>query len=273
MNLWDKSLLIRQLIVLVVALFFFSCEDETSLLGFRNPNPKFDVRYIEIPLESSLLLVDSVLTDNLSTQGSGTVPFNAVGQYTDAFFGTMRAETYLQVTPGNTTKIDETSVYDSVTFQMRVNFYSYGFTGEQTMKFNIHELTEKTLNLDSGRNRYYFNSTLPYNASPIGQAIVQVNYDSLKKQYALATASQDTLLMKARLSDAYGSHLFSLALTDPGSTFSDPALFVQDVKGLVVTEAEDNGILGINPLTTLSKVTVHYHTVTNGSVADTLEKV
>jgi hypothetical protein len=276
MNLWDKSLLIRQLTVLVVALFFFSCEDETSLLGYRNPNPKFDVRYIEIPIESSVLLVDSILTDNLSTLDINKIPFNAVGGYTDPVFGTLKAETYLQLTPASTSKLEESSVYDSVTFQMRLDFYSYGFTGEQTMKFSIHELTEQTLNLDSGRHRYYFNSTLPYNSSPIGQATVSVNYDSLNKQYAYAVIGkpnlQDTLLMHGRLSDAYGNHLFSLALNDPGSVYSDPVLFVQDVKGLVVTAADNNGIIGVNPLTNFSKVTVHYHTMANGVVADTLQK-
>jgi hypothetical protein len=276
MNLWDKSLLIRQLTVLVVALFFFSCEDETSLLGFRNPNPKFDVRFIEIPIESSVLLVDSVATDNLATLGPSNIPFNAVGNYVDPIFGTMKAETYLQLMPGSTSKLEETSIYDSVTFQMRLNCYSYGFTGEQTMKFNIHELTEKTLDLDSGRNRYYFNSTLPYNSASIGQAKVSVNYDSLNKQYAYILANQpnlqDTILMRGRLADAYGSHLFSLALNDPNSRYSDPLLFVQEVKGLVVTAADNNGILGVNPLTNFSKVTVHYHTMANGVVADTLEK-
>ena len=40
MNLWAKR--IGQLAVLPVALFFFSCEDEAGVLGYKNPNPKFE---------------------------------------------------------------------------------------------------------------------------------------------------------------------------------------------------------------------------------------
>jgi hypothetical protein len=51
--------------------------------------------------------------------------------------------------------------------------------------------------------------------------------------------------------------------------FSDRSLFVQEVKGLVVTPAQNNGILGINPLTSLSRVVLHYHTLDeSGAVKD-----
>jgi hypothetical protein len=269
MNLWDKSLLIRQLTVLVVALFFFSCEDETSLLGYRNPNPKFDVRFIEIPIGSSVLLVDSVITDNVGTQG-----INMVGEYDDAIFGKMRAETYLQMLPGNSSKIDETSVYDSVTFQMRLSFYSYGFTGEQDMSFDIHELVGGTPYLDSARTRYYYNSTIAYDPQPLGTATVHVNYDSLIKQYALSATPnlQDTLLMRGKLSDEFGRRLFNLAINDPGSAYSDQSEFVKRIKGLAITSTASSGIIGVNALTNFSRVIMHYHTITNGVVADTLQQ-
>ena len=50
--------------MLAVALFFFSCEDETSILGFKNPKKKFQVGFVDIPLNtSSILVVDSLITD------------------------------------------------------------------------------------------------------------------------------------------------------------------------------------------------------------------
>ena len=58
MNLWVSR--VGQLAMLAVALFFFSCEDETSILGFKNPNSKFRASYVEIPIESSVLLRDSL---------------------------------------------------------------------------------------------------------------------------------------------------------------------------------------------------------------------
>ena len=62
MNLWAKR--IGQLAVFAVALFFLSCQDEASLLGYKNPNTKFQVSYVEIPIESSVLLLDSQRTSN-----------------------------------------------------------------------------------------------------------------------------------------------------------------------------------------------------------------
>ena len=67
MNLWVNR--IGQLTMLAVALFFFSCEDETSILGYKNPNSKFKVSYVEIPIESSVLLRDSLRTSNFLYTG------------------------------------------------------------------------------------------------------------------------------------------------------------------------------------------------------------
>ncbi len=66
MNLWANR--VGQLASLAVALFFFSCEDEASVLGFKNQNQKFEASYIEIPIESSVLLLDSQRTSNFVFQ-------------------------------------------------------------------------------------------------------------------------------------------------------------------------------------------------------------
>src|SRR5687768_12985680 len=99
MNLWAKRI-VRQLTVLAVALFFFSsCEDETSLLGFKNPKSKFNVSYLEIPLGSSVLLIDSIITDNKLNNGV------FVGQYTDPVAGQVTASVFLQMLPTSTAKL------------------------------------------------------------------------------------------------------------------------------------------------------------------------
>lgn len=268
MNLWAKS--VGRLAISAVALFFFSCEDETSYIGFKNPQPKFNVSFIDIPLESSVMLVDSVITDNAPTDYGG-VGRNVIGEYNDPFVGSVRAESYLRMTPASTAKLDGSVVYDSLTFQMRLNFYSYGFSGEQEMTFKIHEITGSKLDLDSLRKRYYYNSTVQYNPQPLGLARVVVNYDSLKKESA-KSEKQDTILLLGKLDDELGRRLFNLALTDDGSKFSNPELFAQEIKGLVITPTQSNGILGILAQSAFSKVVMHYHSMENGAVADTLQK-
>lgn len=250
--------------MLAVALFFFSCEDEDSFLGFRDKVPNFQVHYVEIPLPvSSVFRIDSILTDN--QEQPRTV---LVGEYNDALLGNMRAESFLQLFPLSTTKLDESSKYDSVTAQFQLNFYSYGFTGERDARFTIHEITEDSLTV---YKRYYYNSTLGYSPVSLGEATVHVHADSLKKQLGLSSDKQDTLVAKARLDDSFGSRLFALALNDPDSRFSDLQKFVYEIKGLALVPAESGGLLGINTLGTFTRVTLHYHTVDEeGEVKDTL---
>jgi hypothetical protein len=258
MNLWAKSF--GRLTVLAVALFFFSCEDETSLLGLKNPNPKFNVTYVEIPIESSVLSIDSVYTDNKTSVGGVLV-----GQYFDNQMGNIRSEAYLQIVPGTSALIPEGAVYDSLTVQFRLNYYSYGFSGDQTEKFTIHEITGDTLSRMLA-NRYKASSTIAYDPTPMDEAVVDLDYDSLKKQYALAAASQDTLITSARLSDLMGQQIFNLA-SEYGFSKNNPDVieFISKVKGIVMVPSQSSGIFGIRIGDGLSRVTLHYHTVTNGT--------
>src|SRR5688572_20200223 len=102
MNLWAKSL--GRLVLFASALFFFSCEDESSFLGFKNPNEKFNVARIDLDVPSSVLSIDSVVTDYSGTL-SNSVPFHAVGEIIDPVMGRLRAETYLQYRPTETVKL------------------------------------------------------------------------------------------------------------------------------------------------------------------------
>jgi hypothetical protein len=263
MNLWAKSL--GQLLIVAVALFFFSCEDEAGFLGFKNPRPKFNVSYREIALPSSVMLLDSTVTDNAFTQG-----VNLIGAYNDLLLGNIQTQSFFQMYPASTAKIDATSVYDSVTFQMRLNFYSYGFTGAQRMRFNVHEITGDTLDRTYSK-RYYYNSTVGFDPMPLGEARIDVDYDSLKKNQG-KQSGLDTFLIKASLNEAFGRKLFNIALNDANSELSNQKNFIQAVKGLVITPAEEKGILGLNPISEFSKVVVHYHTMDGTAVKDTLEK-
>jgi hypothetical protein len=260
MNLWAKSL--GRLVVLAAVLFFFSCQDESSLLGIRNSQPKFNVSYIEIPLESSVVSIDSVYTDNKSSLGGVLV-----GQYQDNLMGNIRSEAYLQIIPSGATRLSTNYSYDSLMVQFRFNFYSYGFSGVQTEKFTIHEITGDSLSLYSPTVRYKASSTIAYNPTPMAEVSVTVDYDSLKKQYGLAAASQDTLTVQARLSDEIGKRIFDYAGQYDFSAKDHFVQFISNVKGLVLVPSQSSGILGIRLADVLSRVTMHYH-----SADDTLAR-
>ena len=269
MNLWAKSL--RQLsFVAAVALFFFSCEDENTILGFRNPVPKFNVSYVEIPLASNSQLIDSIVTDNKG--GSGNL---LVGRYNDNTFGTVTAIPYLQIIPSGSSQIPSDAIFDSLTFRIRFNFYSYGFAGERTERFAIHEMLDsldRLLISNSAASRYEFDKNIQYKAIPVGQASVTVNTDSLQKQSGLAASAQDTLIARGRLDDEYGFRIFSLAQEYPFNSSSHFRAFNDLIRGLALVPTESQGVLGFRIFNSLSSVTIHYRTLENGNVKDTLSR-
>src|SRR5688500_3609324 len=107
MNLLAKSL--GQLALLAVALFFFSCEDPTSL-GYENPSDKFDVNFVDIPLESSVWMLDSVPTNNFTY--AGEVNRLMAGQYVDPRLGNISASFYTQYFTTSAAKLHSTAVLD-----------------------------------------------------------------------------------------------------------------------------------------------------------------
>ncbi|HEY0654902.1 MAG TPA: DUF4270 family protein [Chryseosolibacter sp.] len=258
---------------MAVALFFFSCEDENTILGFKNPVPKFNVAFVDIPLTSNVHLIDSIITDN-KTGSSGLL----IGEYEDPTFGSVMATPALHINYATGTRIPSDAIFDSVTFSLRYNYYHYGFSGERTEKFAIHRLTSP---LDAtSTKRAYYNNTVAYETSPMAYASVTVKSDSLAKQYALEANRQDTLVATARLSQELGQKIFEYAQAYtflPASAGDQTYLqnitdFNNDVKGLILIPQESDGILGIRNLNAFSGVTIHYRTLQSGAVKDTLSR-
>ena len=225
MSLWVK----RTGQLLVAVLFLMSCEDDTYLLGFQNKNKKFNVRYQEFSLPSSVVLVDSLATDNRDRNSR-----LLVGQYQDARFGTVRAETFTQLFPATRAQLSATSVYDSVTIKIRLDFYSYGIEGETEERFTVHEITEDSL---SFYRPYYYNSTIGYDPTPLGEVKCIVNTDSLSKNSSLDLSVADTIAFKGKLSDDFGMKLFNQALIDTDTTFSYEE-FSYLIKGLAFIQQQ-----------------------------------
>jgi hypothetical protein len=254
MNLWAKSL--RQLIMLSVALIFFSCEDESSIIGYPNPNKKFKVTYVEIPLETSVMLLDSIITDNKQIQSGVTL----VGQYNDNLLGPVRAESYLQLFPAFTTKLSANGTLDSVVFQVRLNHYAYGLASDRVERFTVHNITGDSLNRLASHS-YYESSSIAYDPAALGTASAFLSYEELKKEYALPSNQQDTLLMRATLNKSYGDYLFGLGQTSDFSTREGIKKFIYDVKGLALAPSESSAILGLDISSpSFSRLILYYHT-------------
>jgi hypothetical protein len=265
MNLWVK----RTGQLLVAVLFLMSCEDDSFLLGFQNKNKKFNVRYQELSLGSSVMLVDSVVTDNTELPSR----FLA-GRYFDNAFGEVRSETYTQFYPLSDTILDEVNAtLDSMTIQFRFDGYVYGSQGKTTETLSLHQLQgdmSENLFIDSLNFNYYYNSSIPYDPTPVCTASRDVSYDSLRK----LTTQQDTLLFtfKTDNTNAFALQLFNFIRTH---TFSDDSVFYsefsEEFKGLaIVPSPTNNKIFGFSLSSGLTKIMLHYHTPTLDSITSNL---
>jgi hypothetical protein len=265
MNLWAKSL--GRLTMLAVALFFFSCEDEASILGFKNPNQKFKVNYYEIPLESSVMLIDSLRTSN--TYVTGETNRLLVGKYLDDRFGEVSSTAFTQFYPANTSKtlLSETAKLDSVTVTLRFDFYLHGVGGKTSQTISVHEVT-KDLIYDS--LNYYFNrSNTSYNPTALGSKTFSVNTTEIN-QYI--TDRKDTAItVRILLDKTFGDRLFALAVKYRNSTTAADSAFVRyselvkEFKGLAFVPGVSDKMMGFSPASP-SRITLHYKDDTTDSL-------
>ncbi len=258
MNLWVRTL--GQLAVLAVALFFFSCEDETSILGFKNPNKKFKVNFVDIPLQSDVFLVDSLRTSNFFGVQNETIRLLA-GKYSDDQFGDVTATAITQFFTTSATAPTPTAVFDSATIQLRFDFYTYGNQSATPQTISIHEVQEDLRNDSAG---YYFNKrNTTYDPYALGTktfAIVPVDF----KKY-LDEKIDTTISITIPLDAAFGQRIFDSALkyrnatTVEDSAFVKFTEFVKEFKGIAIVPDEGDKILGLNPSSGASMITLHYH--------------
>ncbi len=258
MNLWVKR--IAGSLCVAAAVLFVSCLDEDNIAGFRNENKKFKTSFIEIPLESSVLLFDSLRTSNYF---SDPIRRLLVGNFTDPAFGLVNAEAYTQFLPQNTTKAkEEGAMFDSATVILTFDYYHYGTTTPTTETFKIYELTEEIT--FRGTNDYYNFKSVPYNPALLGEASLSISPKSFDTLINYSPA--DTLVqLQIKLANTYGNALFDF--WDPtSSNYRDFRNFVKFFKGLAIVPGNANqqmiGIgTGVN-----TRVRLHYQTPTKDSL-------
>ena len=252
MNLLAKSL--GQLALLAVALFFFSCEDPTSL-GFENPTPKFAVNYVDIPLQSSVWMLDSVPTHNFMF--SGEVNRLMAGQYMDPQFGNISAAFYTQYFTTSGTKLDATAELDSVSLQLTYDFYTYGSPTNSLQTISVYNVSE-----DLGMARgLAHNSEVDVQPTPIGTKTFSVDPDAFKEY--ISDNTDTTLTLKISLVKEFGDEIFHYArqFSIAGdSTYIRFSEFIKLFKGISVKSDAGDKIIRFNPASTSSRIILHYHT-------------
>lgn len=274
----------RQLAVLAVASFFFSCEDETSLLGYKNPTSKFNIAYVDIPVESSVLLLDSVRTSNFDA--SNDLNRLLIGQFEDTKFGDVKASAFTQYYPIDRVIFDislDSLVFDSVAMDLSVDYYVYGKDGVTTQTVDVYKLTDQLSYRDSAMvesntggqqkpqttktffKKYYFNDavTPAYDPTPIGSKSFSVDYTRYNQE--INDATPDELNLSVRLDNAYGLELFN-AMADTNFikvVNTSFRTFFTKFHGLAVVPSGGDKVIGLDS----ANLRLHYHTLKgNGTV-------
>jgi hypothetical protein len=258
MNLWARK--IGLISISALLLIFIGCEDPLNNLGFRNPNQKFNVRFIEIDVPSSVVLMDSVQTmHNLAFPGDDIYRL-MVGAISNPVFGNTEATAITQYRPAQVgTTINENAVYDSLVLKMRLDFYTTGSTGRAPIKINVYEVDEEII----PSNIFFNNTETAISTTLIGQIDFFVQPDIYD---AFVEAGKDTVIhLKAQLSNDLGLRLFEAAKT-ADSTFNQYQFFRKKFKGLALVPEQAEHIVGLSISNPNSRMELHYH-----DEADTLK--
>lgn len=253
MNLWVKR--VGQTIILwASALFFFSCEEDDKLLGYK-AKERFDILYSEIPVGSSVYQFDSLVTTNfnLSTETARLL----VGTYTDPKVGLVSSEAYTQFyRTGIVGDSLAFGTYDSVSLQLSFDVtYTYGSSAETQQEIAIYELDNALKNIDSFPAYYRNSEPIPTKPSPLGS---KVFFDA-------PTVEDSVVTIRFPLSDEFGLRLyesarrFQNAVTVADSAFTKYSLFTNEFKGIAIKSVQGDKIVSFNPRSANTKIIVHFH--------------
>ena len=261
MNLWVK----RTGQLLLAALFLLACEDEASLLGFRNPKSKFDVRFIEFPVASSVLWLDSVRSSNFYWPNE--INRLLLGTYADDKLGVVSAGFYSQYFP-STVSILANPTLDSAILQLAFDLYAYGAKTLERQYFEVYELAKQ---ISRGSSGYYFNKTTVPTGPLIGSGSFIIN--PLEFDQYLQNKKDTTIVLRIPLSTAFGQKLFDAAVRySNGTSIKDSLLwrnfnlFSKEFKGIAVKPTGGDKVVGFNPIKFESRIILHYQTPTVDSL-------
>ncbi len=272
----------------LLALFFIvACtEDEEGLNGFRSGANKFKVTFAELEMESSVMTVDSLLT--FSDPNQTLERRLLVGRYVDNRFGEISAEAFTQYGPLQPTVIiPQNAEVVSAFLVLSFDFYQYGGNEVSNNTFTVHELLDSIppanpfeLPLNIGRvpnyQPYYFNTSIPFDPTPIGSATFQVNPENFRKTLddirnnpsALNHKTIDSL--EIQLNEDFATRLFEFA-RGQSEDYKNQRRFRRIFKGLAIRPSgSDTKVIGFNPQIdstafTKSRIIINYDEVNAGT--------
>ncbi len=234
----------RSALFVGLAFVIFACEDSGTIgLDLDPERGNFAAKYVEIPLKASVVMMDSIFTENH--------PRLLVSHMDDPEFGRVEARGYARLFLGyHPFRPEEGSVFDSLMFDFKLN-YQFGPKDYQMQEIYVHELTDTI-----GRGLKFSWDSTAYMTDPIGHGIFDLT--------GLDTMWVDTT-MTIRLADTLGMRFLQTALDDT-TIFSSHTKFEEIFNGVaLVAPSTNTRALGVGLKDGVTKVVLYYHVPPNDS--------
>lgn len=211
-----------------------SC-DPPSSIGLPPLEPVGSLLTDTLTVRISTVLADSVRT--------GSPDRFLVGKYSDPLLGDIKASSYTWLSLTETRDLSKEVVYDSLNLYLYYS-YVYGDSVPQ-QKVSVHRVTEDL----SASKIYYSNSSINYDAIPLGSTSFKARPDSGG-------------IVKVKIPGALGQELFTLLQT---STNQTNEILHKTLKGLALIPGDENTtIVGFDGSGFMS---LFYHKTTADTVA------
>lgn len=243
----------------LVILLLFSCEDNTGLVGFRNPNRDFEVFQKEFTIPTSVYLMDSLSTSNTTADDTTRL---LCGFMDDPRFGKTTAIAYSQYLPVNSpTGISATAVYQRLELNMVFDYYWQGNRDAAQQTYQVYEVSDSILTYLP----HFSKTSTPYGAL-LGSVSLLVSGTTFDQNKA---ANKDTNpdnnitdSLTVSLDDNLGHRLFAAAMDTVGDNELDYLIFSRfrrNFKGIALVGGSGNDkIVGFNPSHARSMMTLYY---------------
>lgn len=255
MSLWVRR---AGHLIIAGALFFLSCEEDITLLGYK-ADQRFGVYFWDIPLESSVLFIDSLRTSNLSQETNRLL----IGQYNDDLLGEVTTGLYSQYyRNGSLPDSLSFSTFDSVSLHLAFDEYFYGSRDATFQEYAVYELEEELVNVLSENPLYYANSVKQLGAQIGSKAFTM---DPVYLEDAVENDLDTTYIRTIPLDPAFGQRLFDAAVLSQNADSPEDSvyvkldLFIKEFKGISVQTVQGDKVYGINSRSDDFRIVVHFH--------------
>ena len=100
--------------IFAISIILLSCEDPSEIsLGLNSDSNRLRIKYVEIPVASSLIRADSLITQTANLMA---------GTYQDPIFGTTRSKAFTQARINfSFTTVSEDAVFDSLVLYLGIS--------------------------------------------------------------------------------------------------------------------------------------------------------